>query len=409
MNLKVNLTVVIGSKTKLIEMKSTLFASFSVLVLLFSVPLEARQSDLELIQQQIAQTQSQLKTKLANSERIQQELKLAELEIAKTATILNQTDTSLLQTKQEQSETEEEKVRVLDELSKQEEQLGGQLRAAFMAGDYDFAKMFFNQEDAGRFERVVTYYQYLNKARQQEIGKFKALVTELETINIKLETQAIELSSLLAQQKQQSSQLREQQRERHIKLQALEKQIDSDTARVAQLQQEERSLMNAIEQAEIDAQQREQARIAQREQREEQQTARQSVSLDGLAKFKGRLRKPADGKVRKLFGKRRQGQVRWKGIVINSAEGSPVQAVQNGKVLYADWLKGFGLVTIVDHGNGYMTVYGRNQALLKQAGDVVIEGETIGLVGSSGGQSSPGLYFEIRLKGKALNPSSWLG
>jgi septal ring factor EnvC (AmiA/AmiB activator) len=167
--------------------------------------------------------------------------------------------------------------------------------------------------------------------------------------------------------------------------------------------------MNAIEQAEIDAQQREQARIAQREQRKEQQTARQSVSLDGLAKFKGRLRKPADGKVRKLFGKRRQGQVRWKGIVINSAEGSPVQAVQNGKVLYADWLKGFGLVTIVDHGNGYMTVYGRNQALLKQAGDVVIEGETIGLVGSSGGQSSPGLYFEIRLKGKALNPSSWLG
>jgi septal ring factor EnvC (AmiA/AmiB activator) len=201
-NIKVYLIVMIGSKTKLSEMKTMLFAFFSALVLLFSQPIEARQSDLELIQQQIAKTQSQLKTKLANSERIQQELKLAELEIAKTATILNQTDTSLVKTKQEQSETEEEKLRVLDALVKQEEQLGGQLRAAFMAGDYDFAKMFFNQEDAGRFERVVTYYQYLNKARQQEIGKFKALVTELETINIKLETQAIELSSLLAQQKQ---------------------------------------------------------------------------------------------------------------------------------------------------------------------------------------------------------------
>ncbi|MBF7073807.1 peptidoglycan DD-metalloendopeptidase family protein [Glaciecola sp. MH2013] len=357
----------------------------------------ARQSDLEAIQKQIRQTQSQLNKKLASSERLQQELKLAELEIAKTATLLNQTDRSLAKTQEEKVNTQAEKKRVEKILSLQQEQLGGQLRAAFMAGDYDFAKMFFNQDDAGRFERVITYYQYLNKARQNEIGKFKALVAELESINTKLGKQELELQGLLLTQKQQSGQLREQQRSRHVKLQALEKQIETDTARVNQLQQEERSLMNTIEQAEIDARARDEVR-----------EQAKSVELNGLAKFKGKLRKPAAGKVNKLFGKRRQGQVRWKGVVINSAEGSAVQAVQDGKVLYADWLKGFGLVTIVDHGNGYMTVYGRNQALLKQAGDVVIEGETIGLVGSSGGQSSPGLYFEIRLKGKALNPSSWL-
>jgi septal ring factor EnvC (AmiA/AmiB activator) len=151
--------------------------------------------------------------------------------------------------------------------------------------------------------------------------------------------------------------------------------------------------MNAIEQAEIDARSRAQE---------------EDVVLVGLAQSKGKLTRPASGEIQQLFGKRRQGQVRWKGIVVNSSEGSPVLAVQDGKVLYADWLKGFGLVTIVDHGEGYMTVYGRNQALLKQPGDPVLQGETIGLVGSSGGQASPGLYFEIRHKGKALNPKSWL-
>lgn len=353
----------------------------------------AQDNDLATIQEKIKQTQAQLDKKLQSSERLQQELKLAELEIAKTATQLNQTDRSLQQTRGEKVELETEKTRITRVIEDQQKQLAGQLKSAFMAGNYDFAKMFFNQDDAGRFERTLTYYQYLNKARQQEIQKFRALVIELEQLDIQLVEKTNRLEGFLVTQRQQSSQLREQQTARHKKLQQLDKQIKSDTVRVAQLQEEERSLMSAIEQAEIDARNR---------------MKDEDIVLLGLAKSKGKLTRPASGKIQQLFGKRRQGLVRWKGIVINSSEGSPVRAVQDGKVLYADWLKGFGLVTIVDHGEGYMTVYGRNQALLKQAGDSVLQGETIGLVGSSGGQASPGLYFEIRHKGKALNPKSWL-
>lgn len=353
----------------------------------------AQDNDLATIQEKIKQTQAQLDKKLQSSERLQQELKLAELEIAKTATQLNQTDHSLQQTRGEKVELETEKTRITRVIEDQQKQLAGQLKSAFMAGNYDFAKMFFNQDDAGRFERTLTYYQYLNKARQQEIQKFRALVIELEQLDIQLVEKTNRLEGFLVTQRQQSSQLREQQTARHKKLQQLDKQIKSDTVRVAQLQEEERSLMSAIEQAEIDARNR---------------MKDEDIVLLGLAKSKGKLTRPASGKIQQLFGKRRQGLVRWKGIVINSSEGSPVRAVQDGKVLYADWLKGFGLVTIVDHGEGYMTVYGRNQALLKQAGDSVLQGETIGLVGSSGGQASPGLYFEIRHKGKALNPKSWL-
>ena len=366
---------------------------------LFSLSFQvfAQDNDLTSIQEKIKQTQAQLNKKLKSSERLQQELKLAELEIAKTATQLNQTDQSLQQARDEKAELEVEKTRITDVIQKQQTQLAGQLKSAFMAGNYDFAKMFFNQDDAGRLERTLTYYQYLNKARQQEISKFRVLVAQLEALNVQLAERTQRLEGFLVTQRQQSSQLREQQTSRHQKLKQLDAQIESDTARVSQLQQEERSLMNAIEQAEIDARNRAKDRVKQ-----------EDLVLVGLAKSKGKLTRPAAGKVQQLFGKRRQGQVRWKGIVINSSEGSVVRSVQDGKVLYADWLKGFGLVTIVDHGEGYMTVYGRNQALLKQAGDPVLQGETIGLVGSSGGQASPGLYFEIRHKGKALNPLNWL-
>jgi septal ring factor EnvC (AmiA/AmiB activator) len=356
-------------------------------------PALAQDSDLATIQAKIKNTQAQLDKKLQSSERLQQELKLAELEIAKTATQLNKTDQSLKTTRSEKVELENEKLRISNVIKAQQKQLAGQLKSAFMAGNYDFAKMFFNQDDAGRFERTVTYYEYLNKARQQEIGKFRILVTELEQLNIKLADKTQRLEVFLVTQKQQSSQLRQQQTSRHQKLKQLDQQIRSDTARVSQLQQEERSLINAIEQAEIDARSR---------------ANEADVVLVGLAQSKGKLTRPASGEIQQLFGQRRQGQVRWKGIVVNSIEGSPVLAVQDGKVLYADWLKGFGLVTIVDHGEGYMTVYGRNQALLKQPGDPVLQGETIGLVGSSGGQARSGLYFEIRHKGKALNPKSWL-
>jgi len=370
-------------------------ASLSLVITLFSLSHAsfAQESDLATIQEKIKQTQAQLNKKLKSSERLQQELKLAELEIAKTATELNQTDRSLKQARDEKNKLETEKASVKKVIKEQQKHLAGQLKSAFMAGNYDFAKMFFNQDEAGRFERTLTYYQYLNKARQQEIGKFRALVVELEQLNTQLAEKTQRLEGLLVTQRQQSGQLREQQSSRHKKLRQLDQQIKSDTAKVNQLQQEERSLMNAIEQAEIDARNRKKD---------------VDVELVGLAQSKGKLLRPAAGNIQQLFGKRRQGQVRWKGIVINSSEGSPVKAVQDGKILYADWLKGFGLVTIVDHGQGYMTVYGRNQALLKTAGEPVLQGETIGLVGSSGGQASPGLYFEIRHKGKALNPKSWL-
>jgi septal ring factor EnvC (AmiA/AmiB activator) len=352
--------------------------------------------ELETIKNLIEQTQAQLTKNLANSDRLQQELKLAELQIAQTATLLNQTDKKLTSTRGELAKLTDDKNAIQTQIANQQNALASQLKSAYMAGDYDFAKMIFNQDEAGKFERVLTYYQYLNKARQAQIETFRGLVKALESVQTELDSQALLLTDLLSKQSSQSSQLRNQQQKRFETFTALEQQIKSDQVRVSQLQEQESNLLSAIEQAEIAAQQ---AR---------QNAEKGDIELSGLLGKERQLISPTPGSIQRLFGKRRQGQVRWKGIVINGKTGAPVGAVADGVVLYADWLKGFGLVSIVDHGKGYMSVYGRNQALLKNVGDLVQAGETISLVGTSGGQERAGLYFEIRLKGKALNPSTWL-
>ena len=165
--------------------------------------------------------------------------------------------------------------------------------------------------------------------------------------------------------------------------------IESEEAKILQLQLNEKNLLEALTRA-------------------QQQVDKQDIILSGLKAFKGRLLMPAEGNLRKMFGRFRQGQIKWKGVVINGTSGDPVIAIHHGKVLYSDWLRGFGLVTVLDHGDGFMSLYGHNQALLKQAGESVQAGEAIALLGQSGGQSRPNLYFEIRHKGRPINPVSWI-
>ncbi|MFC3122348.1 murein hydrolase activator EnvC family protein [Agaribacter flavus] len=360
-----------------------------------SIHAQDEREDLKDIQDLIAQTKSQLASNLESSERIQQELKLAELEIAEAATKLNRTDQSLLKVNRDIKALRQEKTQTENLIEQQQTYLANQLKSAYMAGSYDYAKLLFNQDKAGTLERVLTYYQYLNKARQNQIDDFKGLIATLDKVRTELSAKQVNLEALKQTQVSQSKELRDKQQTRFQKLAVLNKQIESDQARVKRLEQQEKDLLSAIERAELAA-------------KRAQASSNVDIDLSGLTKLKGQLMLPTPGKIERLFGKRRQGQVRWKGVVFQTTAGTPVSAVAEGQVLYADWLKGFGLVVIVDHGDGYMSVYGRNQAVLKNVGDVVRAGDTISLVGTSGGQTRASLYFELRHKGKALNPSQWL-
>lgn len=374
--------------------KNTTVLVMPILLLIFtlftSVTVSAQQEkQLEDIQRQIKQKQQKLETQLAEAKNLQESLKKAELTIAKTAKALNKTRNKLSLNTKQLAELIAQQKDLTEQQKRQQQLLSKQIRSAYMAGNSDYAQMLLNQDDAAKLERVLSYYQYFNKARQQQIDRFRELVHQLKRVNQDLLETQTQLKTLEAVQKKQNIELTLQQRERKKTLVKIEATIDSDAAKIEQLQFNEQTLMKAIEEA-------------------QRLTNLKPAELQGLAKLKGSLLKPTKGRLRKLFGNRRQGQVRWKGVLINGNAGNPVRAVHYGKVLYADWLRGFGLVTVLDHGQGYMSLYGHNQALLKDAGETVEAGETIALVGQSGGQASPNLYFEIRHKGKAINPSVWL-
>ena len=346
------------------------------------------QSDLKSIQQQIKTKQVQINQQLATAKTLQDNLKVIEIQIAKAARKLNKTQRFLDNNQQKLKILRKQQKDYLSSLAQQKIVLAKQIRSAYMTGNYDFAKMLLNQQDATNFERTITYYQYLNKARKLQIDSFNLLVKNLQEVNAKLINNQSELEQLKGKQLEQQQVLKANQTEREGTFIALQNAIESEEVKIAQLQINEKNLLEALTQA--------------------QQLDQQDVTLSGLGTLKGRLLMPAKGNLRKMFGKFRQGQIKWKGVVINGTPGDSVIAIHHAKVLYSDWLRGFGLVTVLDHGDGFMSLYGHNQALLKEAGESVLAGETIALLGQSGGQNRPNLYFEIRHKVKPINPVNWL-
>ena len=351
-------------------------------------PLHAQEAYLEKIQSALKTTKAQLLQKEQRRSAIYSELKAQEEAIAETTKALNSTQIKLMQNQVERDDLNSQKIILEQNVTKQQAVMAKHIKASYIAGNYDYAKMLFNQEDAAKFERVLTYYQFLYKQRKQTIDQFRTYISELTQIEQELFAKELELNELLSTQQEQQLVLNTQRSQRELSIKQLEQQIQSDTAKIEQLEADELRIAEAIEQA-------------RRESAEQQ-------SLLGLLPYKGALLHPAEGRLRRLFGRVRQGQVRWKGVLFQGEEGSEIRAIQAGRVLFSEWLRGFGLVMIIDHGKGYMSVYGYNQALLKQPGDTVTRGETVALMGQSGGQSRPYLYFEIRRKGIPVNPTAWL-
>ncbi|QYJ78924.1 murein hydrolase activator EnvC family protein [Shewanella acanthi] len=371
-----------------LPIKASIIAGFMMFSCLADASdLEKRQSDLKSIQAQINAQQSALKNTTKQREKLLSLLRSDEEAIAAAAKKVNSTknslaqiDTSLAELKQRQSELETLKVTQQNTLSKQ-------LSSAYLAGNHDYTKMMLNQQSPASIERMLAYYQYLNKARMKSINELKQTLNELEDIKATQTKKQKQLNSLIAEQQVQSKRLSQEQNQRQATLKELQRTLNSKGAELEQLQIEEASLKRVVDQA--------------------LKASRSVPSMEGFDKQGGKLKWPTKGRVSASFGSPRSGQVVWKGTLLSAPEGQNIRAVSGGKVIYADWLKGFGLVMVVDHGKGYMSLYGHAQALLKSPGDMVKAGDAIALVGRSGGQTEPGLYFEIRYKGQAVDPAKY--
>jgi septal ring factor EnvC (AmiA/AmiB activator) len=279
----------------------------------------------------------------------------------------------------------------LSSLDERIAQLSEQVRSAYRMSSQSRIKLVLNQDDPVRLGRMLAYYDYLNRAQVDKISGLREALTTLEGMQQSIDRELLRVENVQNEQRAVLNRLKQQREERNILLAQLSSQIDSEETRLQELEQNRRDLETLLERlsdvlADIPA---------------------DLGSRVGIAKRKGRLPLPVTGPVRHAFGQRRAGGLHWRGWLIGAETGTEVKSVAYGRVAFADWLRGYGLLMIIDHGQGYLSLYAHNESLLREAGAWVEPGEIISIVGSNPG-SDQGLYFELRKNGKAVDPAAWL-
>ena len=280
---------------------------------------------------------------------------------------------------------------------------------AFSAGSPDIVRVALSGDDLGAAERRLHYLGYVSRAAAQMIADHRAGLEALARLKLAAEEKARELAALEARGRADRDKLLKERRERRRLLEHIAGEVRAARKRIQVLLADESRLARLVEEIGKVLAARPGAGYAPGSLRVER--AAQAGQADGgpFSRLKGRLRLPVRGELSGRFGQARaEGAAPAKGVFIRAAEGEPVRSVAAGRVVYADWMRGFGNLLIVDHGENFLTVYGNNESLLKQTGDVVMLGEALATVGASGGNEETGLYFELRHEGKPFDPLGWV-
>lgn len=364
-------------------------------------------NNLSSVKKELSQQKNKNSHQQAQQKKLEKQVKKAEIETAKISLKESQTKkaiqtetASLKQLKRETAQLEIDK-------EKQQKLLEQQLISAYMAGQHDLIKLILNQEDLSKITRAKSYYFYLNQARLASIENLQKTHLQLES-NLASQQQSLaNLNKMHAEQKETKIALSKQNKSRSKALKKLNKDLSYNTSRIAQLTTSQANLTKQLKQAQAARQERELA-AAKAASKKKISIKPKDKTYSSIAKSKGKLRWPIRGKVLATFGSQRSKHVKWNGIAIAANEGEKVRAVSSGRVLFAGYFKGYGMVIALDHSDNYITLYGYNQTLLHKKGDVVFAGDAIALAGHSGGQDKNSLYFELSHKGKAQNPLKWL-
>lgn len=367
---------------------------FSLLIgQLMQISWADEQDDLAKLQQEIKKLQTWLKETESEYDKLNQQLRLSDEKIGKTAKKIDETRAKLNQERARLKKLKAEQSQLRTLKAEQKKQLAKQITGAQKLGNQGSIKVLLNQDDPQQISRMLKYYEYFNQARMESIQTLIENLKRLNNIESEILAQQNQLikteNSLLKKNKQLNS-----EKQQHKKLlTSLELQRKQKSNDLSQKQKDRKRLQQLITEV---------ATLLDNSARKED--ARPIRSL------KGKLPRPSKGKIIKAFGNQNsQARTRWQGWLMKGYEGSAITAVHHGRVVFSDWLRGFGLLLIVDHGDGYLTLYARNQSLLKSVGDWVYQGENIATLGASGGFKEPRLYFEIRHNGIPQDPAVWLG
>jgi septal ring factor EnvC (AmiA/AmiB activator) len=300
-------------------------------------------------------------------------------------------------------------------LEAQRETLGQLLYRQYVAGRPDTAAVLLNGQDPNAVARELHYLSYFARARADLIARLHEDLRRVRSLAAEAETRAAELARYVAEQSEQRKRLEQEKRARARVLVRISRDIEVQRRQIGSLKRDEARLTKLVDQlAKVIARTPRPRPAREVPPRFEPKLQNDRLPESGddqgpFSRLKGRLALPVRGELANRFGSPRQDSgLMWKGLFIAARGGEDVRAIAGGRVVFADWLRGFGNLLILDHGEGYMSLYGFNETLYKQVGDIIRAGERIAAVGNSGGQPDSGLYFEMRHEGRPFDPLTWV-
>jgi len=319
-------------------------------------------------------------------------LRTKETALAEVAKDVRALDDKLAAQQADLDKLDAERTKLETALKSQRDALAALLRSAYALGRNEELKLLLQQNDVAAIARVLAYNRYFQRARVGRIDQLSADLEDLAKVQESIRTKTAELEATRNARAAEGDKLETERSEREKLVEELDSKLKEQGARVAALGKDEKALTSLIEKlrdvfADI---------------------PKQLSGAEPFASQRGRLAPPVAGKVVRGFGAVDESGRKSSGLLLAAKSGTAVHAVSHGRIVFADWLRGYGLMIIVDHGDGYLSLYGCNETLLKDVGDWVNAGETIATSGASGGQKTPGLYFEVRAKGQPVDPKAWL-
>lgn len=353
-------------------------------------PSKARtEAELKQLRQRIERLQRQAQNDAEEKDRQTRDLRVAEQAVTKAQGELGEVRSERSERNAARARLEAERAQREAERERTQSDLATQLRASYMMGRAEPLKMLLNQRNPAEFRRNLTYYGYLGRDRARKINLITENIAQIEQLKQQIDAEDAELAKIETERQQRARELERARKQREsalAQLQAKSKGRDEQLKRLLREQQQMESLLAKL-QKEADA-----------------------VPFDpndAFARLRGRLSWPVAGKLEMRFGERIGGTLTSDAVEIGADRGSNVRAVHEGLVIYADWVPGRGLMIILNHGDGYLSLYGHNEQIFKEVGSTVQAGEVIATAGDSGGRDHPGLYFQLRRNGKPINPTGW--
>lgn len=350
------------------------------------------QQRLKTLASSIEQLKAELNDAKSSKNSLQKSLQRSEEEIGGLSKKVNNIKEALAREKKRLAQLQSNRAKLEQQRQKQQEHIQLAVRQAYQLGQESKAKLLLNQEDPELVSRLMRYHDYIVSAHQQKIDQYLKTISELNTVE----------KDILASQ----DQLKQQQRQLKERKQALS---TSQKKRITALKQVNRSLKKKGQRLSSLSKDRQRLQTLLDEVANTLANIQLPHDASPFSSQKGKLPMPTKGKIIHRYGSPQfDGKLKRNGIVISNKSGAAVVSVHHGRVIFSDYLRGHGLLLIIDHGDGYMSLYGYNQTLLKEIGDWISSGEKIATIGNSGGQQQHALYFEIRYKGKPQNPQRWL-